>query len=904
MQSGDTAGIAPPQWNTVVGQTTADGTVTWLNNGSADWQPDTAYALKQFVYDANGNMQHVLIAGMSGSMEPDWNGVYLPTTNGTVTWINNGSGNPPVVQPALAQARINQLSEQLSQAMIAQQPFNTLADIFTTLPPSGVLPASAVNFTNQTAPWFPPNWTLSAAPVHLEELETVLETGMLMDPIAADPAAPADSTLLEPVEILIPLPDALYDPNILVVDTVPPVFYQEQAQATAARNLTLQQLQTVQKELNTLFAAAGPNVPSNPNLIDPNAGLTPDELASRNTPPPYTPASTETFGTVLQSTWLPSVAYAAGQFVIDGNGTLQVALNAGTSTAATPSWNTNIGQITADGVTWVCRGKAAWQAGTAYAAGQLIVDSGGNVEQVQTEGASGTAAPAWGATETIAGAVLWTAGGAPQWLAGNAYAAGQLVLDANNNAQIVLTAGTSAGAAPAWNPAAGQHTTDGGVTWNNLGQSTWKPNTSYAVNSVILDSNGSIQTATTAGTSGNSTPGWPPLPESAGQITADGLTWINLGNAKWQAGHAYTVLTDTELPVVILDANGFIQLVQAAGNSGATQPSWNDTAGGVTAEAAISWLNNGPWAWQPNTAYVAGQFVVDPQGYMQKASSAGTSASQQPAWLQPEAAGQTRQDGTVTWQSGGKAYWQAGHAYAAGQMILDGNSNVQIVTTAGTSASEPPAWDPNFNQPTQDNTVLWRNLGHATWQPGTAYATGQVITDSAGSIQTATTGGVTASSPPVWLQTTQTLGETTPDGIIWQSGGKAGWQQDFLYAQGQLIVDSNGNVQSVQTGGISGDSRPAWNQNAGQTTPGRRSRLDEPRQRSMEGGHLLRNRAGDSRWEQQHSDRCDRRRLRSSATCMGRRRRRNHARCLLHLDECWPRNLGWEHAVLHWPDRC
>jgi hypothetical protein len=823
VQTAGTAGIAPPQWKAVFGQTTTDGTVTWVNNGSANWQPNTSYAASQFIYDANNNMQHVLVAGVSGDTEPDWNGVYLPTGDGPMTWINNGSGNPPVVQPALAQARINQLSEQLSQAMIAKVAFKTLADIFPSLPPSGILPVSAVNLTNQTAPWLPPNWTISAAPVFLEELETVLETGMLMDPIPAAAVAPAKSTLLEPVEVLIPLPDSVYDPNILVVDTVPPVFYQEQAQATAARNLTLQRLETVQQELNTLFTAVGPNVPSNPNLIDPDAGLAVDELAGRNMPPPYTPASTENFGTLLQTTWTSGLAYTAGQFVIDGNGTIQVALTAGKSAASAPVWSTTTGQTTTDGVTWVCRGNAKWQAATAYAAGQLILDANGSIEQVLTEGTSGATAPAWATTAnsaTTAGAVTWQAGGNAQWQAANAYTVGQLILDANNNVQIVKTAGTSAGSVPAWNQTTGQTTTDGTVTWNNLGQATWKANTAYAAGAVILDSNGSVQTVTTAGASGNSAPLWPPAPETPGQLTADGLTWTNLGNAKWQASTNYAAPASGAPGSFIVDANGYIQSAQAGGASGAAQPAWNDTAGGTTADASITWLNNGPWSWQPNTPYIAGQFVVDPQGYVQKVTTAGTSAAAPPAWLEPEAAGQTRADGTVTWQAGGKTYWQASHAYTAGQMVLDSNGNVQIVKTAGTSGASVPTWDPNLGQATQDGTtggVLWTNLGHATWQPNSAYAANQVITDSTGSIQTATTGGVTASSPPSWLQP-ESAGQVTPDGIIWQSGGKAPWQSDFLYAAGQLILDANGNVQSVQTGGISGDSVPTWNQNAGQTT--------------------------------------------------------------------------------------
>ncbi|MGH9563933.1 MAG: hypothetical protein ACRD3S_20975, partial [Terracidiphilus sp.] len=75
----------------------------------------------------------------------------------------------------MAQARINQLSEQLSQVMAQRQSFSSLANIFPTMPPSGILPAQAMNFQQQRAAWFPPNWSISAAPIRLEELETVLK---------------------------------------------------------------------------------------------------------------------------------------------------------------------------------------------------------------------------------------------------------------------------------------------------------------------------------------------------------------------------------------------------------------------------------------------------------------------------------------------------------------------------------------------------------------------------------------------------------------------------------------------------------------------------------------------------------------------------------------------------------
>jgi phage tail sheath protein FI len=58
---------------------------------------------------------------------------------------------------------------------------------------------------------------------------------------------------------------------------------------------------------------------------------------------------------------------------------------------------------------------------------------------------------------------------APPWKASTAFAADQLVTDSNGNVEIVTTAGTSGSSVPGWNPTAGQTTTDGSVSWKNLG---------------------------------------------------------------------------------------------------------------------------------------------------------------------------------------------------------------------------------------------------------------------------------------------------------------------------------------------------------------------------------------------------------------------------------------------------
>ena len=596
VQTGGTSGGPPPQWKTGFGQLTTDGSVVWIESGPANWQPNRNFATGQFVFDSNDNMQHVLTAGVSGNIEPVWNGVYLPTTDRTVTWINNGSGNPPIIQPALAQARINQLSEQLSQVMYEQQPFNSLADIFATLPPSGILPAQAMNFRERRALWLPPNWSITAAPVHLEELETVLQTGMALDLLAAQSSPPEDPTLIEPVEVLVPLPDALYDPNILVQETVAPVFNQEVAKATQARNLTLLQLESAQQQINTLFTAIGPNLPANPNLIDPNAGTTPDEIAGRNTLPPYTPTAAETFGTVLQSTWQPNAQYTWPRIVIDSNGAVQVSTTAAISGTVNPSWNTTVGGTTQDAaVVWVNNGPWAWQPNTAYVVGQFVVDTNGMMQLVTVAGTSASSAPQWqtgeAAGQITPDGIVWQDGGNALWPPDTMVFAGQLILDVNGNIQIVQTAGITDDSAPAWNPNAGQNTQDGGATWQNLGHAFWQPNSRYSAGQAILDSSGRIQLATVGGTSGVNQPPW--TEQRGSTLTDASISWKNNGTLNWQPGMGFWP------GQIIIDPNGNLQLPTATSadgssasvvQSGTTPPNWSTTPGGTTTDGNITWV--------------------------------------------------------------------------------------------------------------------------------------------------------------------------------------------------------------------------------------------------------------------------------------------------------------------------
>ena len=125
------------------------------DDGPAGWQPNTQVDVGRAIFDSKGNVQTVKAAGVTGATEPTWNDVFLPTTDNDVTWVNNGTAASPIVQRPLALARIQQLAEQVSDRLHESTSFGNLAEICTLLPPSGILPAAAVDFKSKFGVWFP-----------------------------------------------------------------------------------------------------------------------------------------------------------------------------------------------------------------------------------------------------------------------------------------------------------------------------------------------------------------------------------------------------------------------------------------------------------------------------------------------------------------------------------------------------------------------------------------------------------------------------------------------------------------------------------------------------------------------------------------------------------------------------
>jgi hypothetical protein len=580
-----------PTWSTGAGKTTTDGTITWSFGGGAQWQPNTAYPSGQIIVDSNGNAEIVSTPGTSGSSEPDWSDAFLPTSDGTVTWINNGSPAPTIAQPELAQARIAQLSEQIND-LLPQQSVKAFTDFATLLPPSGILPVAALDPVNRTK-WFPANWTVEAGPVHLEELETALLNGMTADPL--------DIAQAEEVEVLFPLTDELYDPNILVKELVSPEFQHELDKATQARNDALRQRKAIQLELNALSTVLGPNAPPpNPNLIDLSAGLTPSEISGRDTSPLILPQPNsdsnldQTFATYGPATWQANQKYVVGQFVIDPNGNIEIVTVAGTSAANQPTWNAEGNNTTDGSVTWLNNGSGTWQPGTPYVSNQFIFDINGNIQATHQTGPVPHPPP----------------------------------INKSGPSQYI------------WKPKLGDITSDIKIQWINQGAGTWQPNSQYTLGQVVLDTNGNVQVANNAGKSGNGQPVWTTDSE---QETPDGtLSWINKGQPTvWEPNTEYA---ENEF---ILDVNGNVQRASTAGVSGTTQFIWALDPGKTTTDAGVTWVNYGPGTWQPNTSYIVGQFIFDSNGNIQTVLTAGTSGSSQPAW--GTIFGQEATDAGITW---------------------------------------------------------------------------------------------------------------------------------------------------------------------------------------------------------------------------------------------------------------
>lgn len=100
-----------------------------------------------------------------------------------------------------------------------------------------------------------------------------------------------------------------------------------------------------------------------------------------------------------------------------------------------------------------------------------------------------------------------------------------------------------------------------------------------------------------------------------------------------------------------------------------------------------------------------------------------------------------------------------------------------------------------------------------SWAASIYFTSGFTIIDSNGNYQTVFTGGISGGSHPVWSGAFG--GSTTDNGVVWHcskvfTAPATTWIASTVFQSGQTIIDSNGNIETAQNTGTSNSSAPAW----------------------------------------------------------------------------------------------
>lgn len=168
--------------------------------------------------------------------------------------------------------------------------------------------------------------------------------------------------------------------------------------------------------------------------------------------------------------------------------------------------------------------------------------------------------------------------------------------------------------------------------------------------------------------------------------------------------------------------------------------------------------------------------------------------------------------------------WQPSHAYTVGQQVLDTHFQIETCRVAGTSrtaAQGHPGWATTVGGSTSDGATLkWINQGpqtpaHGTWLPSNIYVAGNSIIDSNGNIEVVVTGGTSrtaAQGHPTW-QTTIYAPVTADNTVRWRNGGlPATASIAAAGGTGGIIIDN-----TVATGTLAGASQIYFSTQSNQT---------------------------------------------------------------------------------------
>jgi hypothetical protein len=175
---------------------------------------------------------------------------------------------------ALWQAQIEQLVEHLDGAAGGGPVPSALALGLGRLPPAGVVPRTAMDVAPLANHFFPSSWRLRAAPIPREQLDDVLAR--------AAGLAPLSTAISEEVLVLVPVPQSVYEPELLIHDSIPdPLFGEEIARLVVERTESLGRREYLRDRRDAVLGAIDkllvvPDPEADPTRIEDEAAVAPN----------------------------------------------------------------------------------------------------------------------------------------------------------------------------------------------------------------------------------------------------------------------------------------------------------------------------------------------------------------------------------------------------------------------------------------------------------------------------------------------------------------------------------------------------------------------------------------------------------------------------------------------------
>lgn len=124
---------------------------------------------------------------------------------------------------ALRRARFDQFLDHIQALRAEGAELSPATNFFRELPPVGILPAAQLDRETLTCRFFPHNYAVEAAPIQMAQMESILARRAGL--------APFDLARRDYVQLLVPVPDHLFHPRLLIQEEISPAFQEAVAQA-------------------------------------------------------------------------------------------------------------------------------------------------------------------------------------------------------------------------------------------------------------------------------------------------------------------------------------------------------------------------------------------------------------------------------------------------------------------------------------------------------------------------------------------------------------------------------------------------------------------------------------------------------------------------------------------------